>query len=173
VLNRRTGEILWQTSITNLASSLKKLVTRIRQRFGEPQCCYEASSCGFVLYRRLEALGVACDVIAPSSIPRRSGDAVKNDRIDAEKLAAYYASGLLTPVDVPDHELEATRSLLRCRQALVEELTRARNRTSQFLLTRGLAFRAGTNWSQKHRHWLASVQRDGLLGEIDQIVLST
>jgi transposase len=126
-----------------------------------------------VLYRRLEVLGLGCDVIAPSSIPRRSGDRAGNDRIDAEKLAAYYASGLLTPVDVPDQELESARALLRCREALVEELTRTKNRTTQFLLTRGLAFREGTNWSQKHRQWLATIQRDRLLCEHDLVVLET
>lgn len=173
VLDSGTGELLWQSEFANLAARLKKFIARVCQRFGAPHCCYEASSCGFVLYRQLEALGVTCDVIAPSSIPRRSGDRVKNDRIDAEKLAAYFAAGLLTSVDVPDPDLEATRALLRCRQALVEELTRTKNRTTQFLLTRGFTFRAGTNWSQKHRQWLTQIQRRESFCALDQSVLST
>jgi len=46
----------------------------------------------------LRELNVGCEVVAPSSIPRRSGDRVKNDRIDARKLATLYAAGLLTAV---------------------------------------------------------------------------
>ena len=35
---------------------------------------YEAGPCGFVLQRHFAALGWHCDVVAPSSIPRASGE---------------------------------------------------------------------------------------------------
>ena len=108
-----------------------------------------------------------CDVIAPSSIPRRSGDRIKTDRCDAEKLATMYAAGLLTAVNIPDSELEATRSLVRCRAALVTDLSRTKHRTIKFLLTRGFAYRDGTNWSRRFWLWLAKVE----LATVDQIVL--
>jgi transposase len=121
------------------------------------------------LFRLLRELGVDCAVIAPSSIPRRSGDRVKNDRIDAHKLATLYAAGLLSGVNVPDKALEATRALLRCRAALVEELARTKKRTTQLLQTRGLVYRGGSNWSQKFWEWLARIR----LEDIDQCVLDT
>jgi transposase len=40
-----------------------------------------------VLYWQLTKLGLACEVIAPSTKP---GDRVKTDRRDAEKLARCY-----------------------------------------------------------------------------------
>ena len=43
---------------------------------------------GFALWRLLSAMGVACDVVAPSLIPVRAGDRVKTDRRDAKKLVA-------------------------------------------------------------------------------------
>ncbi len=46
-------------------SKLRKLMARIRGSFGEPRCCYEASSCGYTLYKTLTDDGVSCAVIAP------------------------------------------------------------------------------------------------------------
>jgi hypothetical protein len=37
----------------------------------------EAGPCGFVIWRHLSTQGLTCEVIAPSSIPKRSGDRVK------------------------------------------------------------------------------------------------
>lgn len=167
IFNSSTGEILSQEQLKNQPVSIGKFIKRTRARFGEPRCCYEASSCGFVLYRQLRDLRVECDVIAPSSIPRRSGDRIKTDRRDAEKLATLYAAGLLTAVDVPDEELEATRSLVRCRAALVTDLTRTKHRAIKFLQTRGFVYRDGTNWSQRFWLWLAKVE----LSDVDQTVL--
>jgi len=48
---------------------------------------YEAGPCGFVLQRHLASLGYRCDVVAPSSIPKRSGDRVKTDRCGAMSMA--------------------------------------------------------------------------------------
>ncbi len=167
IFNSSTGEILSQEQLKNQPVSIGKFIKRIRARFGEPRCCYEASSCGFVLYRQLREFGVECDVIAPSSIPRRSGDRIKTDRRDAEKLATLYAAGLLTAVDVPDQELEATRALVRCRAAMVTEVTRTKHRAIKFLQTRGCVYRDGTNWSQRFWLWLAKVD----LSNVDQTVL--
>ncbi len=129
VFDSAAGEICHEQTFKNESASLRRFIRRVRQRFGEPVCCYEASSCGFVLYRFMHRLGVRCEVIAPSSMPRRARDRIKNDRRDAEKLATLYAAGLLTPVRIPHEEEEAVRSLLRCRSALVDELTRTRHRT--------------------------------------------
>jgi transposase len=68
------------------------------------------------LYRYLTGKGLACDVVAPSLIPRRPGDKVKTDRRDAVALA-------VAPVRRPhggvraDVEDEAIRDLCRARDA--------------------------------------------------------
>ena len=49
--------------------------------------------------------------VAPSLIPRKTGDRVKTDRRDALMLARLHRSGDLTPVKVPVLEQEATRDL--------------------------------------------------------------
>ncbi len=52
-------------------------------------------------------MGASGVVIAPSLIPKRSGDHIKTDRRDAEQLARLFRAGELTPVYVPKCEDEA------------------------------------------------------------------
>ena len=83
--------------IPNRPESIRKLVKRL----GSPEqlrACYEAGPTGYVLYWQLTALGVRCEVVAPTLVPVKAGDRVKTDRRDALKLARSYRAGDLTPV---------------------------------------------------------------------------
>lgn len=62
-----------------------------------------------LLQRQLTGLGVDCQVVAPSLIPRRPGNRVKTDSRDALSLARLLRSGDLTPIFVPEPEQEALR----------------------------------------------------------------
>ncbi len=60
-------------------------VRQLIGKCGDPsrlKVCYEAGPTGFTLARTLESWGVACDVVAPSRIPKQSGDRVKTDKRD-------------------------------------------------------------------------------------------
>ena len=121
-LDKSTGEVLdfrCRPTLKGLVGQLKK----VREYFGggKLELCYEASYVGFSLQRDLNDRGYHCEVVAPSSIPRRGGKAVKTDRIDAMELAQFYANGLLTVVTAPDAEIEQDRDLLRSRQRLVQQ----------------------------------------------------
>ena len=73
-------------------------------RFEHPArvaACYEAGPTGFELHRLVTSLGVGCAVVAPSLIPKGSGDRVKTDKRDARRLAVLHEAGLLTPIRVP------------------------------------------------------------------------
>jgi transposase len=72
-------------------------------------------------------------VVAPSMIPRRSGDRQKNDKRDADGLAVLHRGGLLTAVWVPDAAHEAMRDLIRARLAAVRAVRTARQQLSAFL----------------------------------------
>ena len=48
---------------------------------------YEAGPCGYWLYRYLTKKDYDCWVVAPSLIPKKSGDRVKTNRRDAVQLA--------------------------------------------------------------------------------------
>jgi hypothetical protein len=40
---------------------------------------------------------------------------------------------------------------------MVEDLTQARNRLNHFLLRHSIVWRDGSNWTVKHRRWLAGL----------------
>ena len=84
-----------------------------------------------MLYWQLTALGVRCEVVAPTLVPVKAGDRVKTDRRDAVKLARSYRAGDLTPVWVPDAAHEALRDLVRAREAAKKDQLRARHRLGQ------------------------------------------
>jgi transposase len=148
------GEVRSLGTIPNRPDSIRKLVRKL----GKPETlrvCYEAGPCGYVLYWQLSALGVRCEVIAPTLVPVRSGDRVKTDRRDAAKLARSYRSGDLTAVWVPDGAHEALRDLVRAREAAKKDQLRARHRLGKFLLRRGLRRPEGMSaWGTRHMAWI-------------------
>ena len=114
-------------------------------------------------------IGVHCDVIAPTSIPCRRNERIKTDRRDAEKLARYYAAGLLTPVHVPDAAWIEARGLVRLRIRLVNDKTRWRNRLLLMLRSRGHVYRGGRAWTQKFDLWLNRLE----LGRVNSLTVRT
>jgi transposase len=59
---------------------------------------YEAGPTGYGLYRELCRRGYRCEIVAPSLIPRRTGDRIKNDRRDCLRLAELSRAGELKPI---------------------------------------------------------------------------
>jgi transposase len=114
---------------------------------------YEAGPTGYGLARACLAAGIACTVAAPSKIPRASGDKVKTDRRDAERLARLLRLGELVAVRVPEPYEEAARDLVRVREDARGELMRARHRLSKLLLRHGLVYDAAA-WTLAHDAWL-------------------
>jgi transposase len=141
-------------------AKIGKLFARLSKR-GTVRACYEASGCGYVLQRSLANKGVACEVIAPSLIPQRSGNRRKTDKRDAAKLARLYRAGELTAIRVPDEAEEQVRSLVRCRETLTREILKSRHYVLKLLQARGLVYRAGGNWTQAHWTWLRKLELEG------------
>lgn len=151
------GEVRSLGVIPNQLDSLRKVMKQLgpAERL---RVCYEAGPTGYVVYWQLTALGVRCDVVAPTLVPVKAGDRVKTDRRDAMKLARSYRAGDLTPVWVPDAAHEALRDLVRAREAAKKDQLRARHRLGKFLLRRGRRPPTGTNpWTQAHLAWVKTV----------------
>jgi transposase len=137
--------------------SVRRLVKKLGPA-NRLRVCYEAGPHGYGLYWQLTQLGVHCDVVAPTLVPVKSGDRVKTNRRDAEKLARCYRSGDLTAVWVPDAAHEALRDLVRAREVAKKDQLRARHRLGKFLLRRGLRAAAGVkNWTHKHLLWIRTL----------------
>jgi transposase len=142
----------------NEEGSVRHLIGRFGDR-AALRVCYEAGPCGFGLYRLLASMGVACDVVAPSLIPRRAGDRVKTDRRDAGRLARLHRAGELTVIRVPSPAEEAVRDLVRARAALLDDRKRAQQRVTAMLLRHGRVWR-GTYWTAAHERWVAAQHFD-------------
>jgi len=123
-------------TIPNSAEAVRKLFTRLgpSERL---RVCYEAGQCGFVLYWQLQEMEVNCAVIAPSLIPRRSGERVKTDRLDALRLVRCFRAGELVAILVPSKEQEGLRDLLRALYRAKSDQLRHMHQLSKFLLRQG------------------------------------
>lgn len=139
--------------IPNDPTRLLKKLDRLGPR-SQLHVCYEAGPTGYGLFRQLEKAGVSCVIVAPSMIPKKSGDRVKTDKRDAAKLAHFLRSGDLTNVRVPDESTEALRDLVRARDdaKLVERA--ARHRLSKFLLRHDRKYSGRTAWTGMHLDWI-------------------
>ena len=152
------GEVRSLGTIANRAESIRRLVKKLGP-VPPLRACYEAGPTGYVLYWQLAALGVKCEVIAPTLVPVKAGDRVKTDRRDAEKLARSYRSDDLTAVWVPDESSEALRDLVRAREAAKQDQLRARHRLSKFLLRSGQRPAPGVKaWTQIYMAWIRQIR---------------
>ena len=138
----------------------------VRSADPKARCVYESGVTGFDLQKRLSGLGVDCVVGAVSKMIKPSADRRrKNDRNDAEFLARMLSVGNVVEVWVPDDECEAARDLTRALEDARDDLSRAKQRLSKFLLRHGLAFdertptgRRKDNWTRAHWSWIESIR---------------
>jgi transposase len=86
VAEARGGEVRYLGEIGNTPQALTKLVRQLGKQGERLSFCYEAGPCGYGVYRQLLELKQACMVVAPSLIPRRTGERVKTDRRDSLSL---------------------------------------------------------------------------------------
>lgn len=147
-------------------------VRRLIQKLGKKnlRACYEAGPTGFALYWQLVELGVECEVIAPTLVPKKPGERIKTDRRDALKLARSFRAGDLTAVWVPDQAHEALRDLVRARETAKYDQHRARQRLSKFLLRTAKKAPSGcAAWSAKYVEWIRTLRYEHVAQEATRI----
>jgi transposase len=152
------GEPIYYGEIPNTDEAIKKLIKKVASNGEKASFCYEAGPCGYDVYRQMINLGQKCDVVAPSLIPKKSGDRVKTDRRDAITLTRLYRAGELTPVWVPDKEQEAIRDLTRAREDMKSMEGHAKQRLVAFLLRHGKRFSGKCKWTQAYFRWLEEIK---------------
>jgi transposase len=124
----------WAT-IANDPQAVRRLVGQLAREGCQLKLAYEAGPTGYVLQRQLTQLGVECQVVAPSLIPKStSGQRVKTDSRDAEQLARLLRSGDLIAIWVPDEEHEAFREVVRARFVAKKDVERHRHQLVKLLL---------------------------------------
>jgi transposase len=152
------GDPAYYGEIANNIQAIRKLVKKVTSNGENVAFCYEAGPCGYDVYRQLIDLGQRCDVVAPSLIPKKSGDRVKTDRRDATTVTRLYRAGELTPVWVPDKEQEAIRDLTRAREDMKAMEKHAKQRLGACLLRHGKRYPGKSKWTQAYFLWLEGIK---------------
>jgi transposase len=156
----REGEIRYLGEIDSSPLTIERMIRKLAGRYEKLHFCYEAGPTGYGLYRQVRGLGHDCTVVAPSLIPKKSGERVKTNRRDAVTLARLFRAGELTSVWVPDTVHEAVRDLVRARETASQDLRRKRQQLLSFLLRHGRIFSGRQHWSRAHLRWLAQQKFD-------------
>jgi len=157
-----------QTRIGSDSKLVIKYVRKLQESHPnvEVLCGYEAGPTGYGLYRDLEKAGIGCVVMAPTTLPKASGNHVKNDRLDAMELSKHLAFGTYGAVHVPTSEDEAVKNYTRLRNTQVDALKKAKQNLLAFLLRSGRVFSEGRNyWTKIHYTWL---KRQRFTDPVDQ-----
>jgi transposase len=153
------GDARFYGQIANSPAAVAKLLRELSKGGAKLCFCYEAGCCGFVILRQILELGQACQVIAPSLIPKKAGDRVKTDRRDSLMLARLLRAGELTEIRVPDPDQEALRDLTRMRNFIKLTQRQAKQQLLAFLLRHGVdGFTGKSNWTLAHFRWFETVK---------------
>lgn len=129
---------------------------------------YESGPCGFQLARDIRAMGIDCDVIAVTSIPR-SAEArrLKDDRRDAQSLleAVTAPGSRCRAVHIPSEESEAARDLCRAYYDMVLATKRLKMQFSAMLLRHGFVWNERTprgnlrpTWTRDYIKWAEAIR---------------
>lgn len=168
--NRSKPELYGKWGGSNLAAErgLKKLLGKHGVKKEEVSIVYEAGPTGFTLARHLQKKGYECIVVAPSQVPKKSGEVVKTDRLDAKKLARLHRAGELDAIHIPDAGDEAMRDLCRLRTDASQALRHSKQQLSMYLLRHGIGYDLKRPWTPRH---MATLRRHVMENPILKLVL--
>lgn len=143
-----------------------ELLEWLKELPGPVRCAYESGCTGFWMSRFLEREGIACEVMAVSTIPRSPKDRKhKDDRHDAAVVLREMCNpaGDVSYVWVPDPEVEGARDLARAADAARRAVRSAKQRGSMLLLKHGFVWNERTpagslrkTWTPAWRKWALS-----------------
>ncbi len=142
----------------NIDQGIKKLLKKLHTLSEEAQLkiCYEAGPCGYALLRILNDKKFECEIAAPSLIPIQAGNKIKTDKRDAIKIARLFRANELTFITVPDVEKESLRDLVRCREDIMTDLRKVKQRLNHFLIRHGYHY-SGSNWTVDYFSWIVQL----------------
>lgn len=154
----RDSDVKLYGTIDNDMTSLDKFIRKQISSGAKLRFVYEAGPTGYGIYRHLTGNGLDCSVVAPSMIPKKSGNRIKNDQRDAITLARLHRSGELTAIYVPDPEDEAIRDLGRAREDAKIATRKSKQRLQSFLLRHSIVYSGKTKWTKAHFNWLGDLK---------------
>jgi transposase len=159
VFEQTGDEPIYERKLNNDPALLVKEVKRFGQK-GETEAAYEAGCLGYVIQRAFEKAGILCHVLPANKLAKKRDDRIKTDKRDARLIGRELRSKSIRPISVPNDADEATRDLLRCREDANEDMRRAKQRLSKFLLRHGHSYpeQQGSHWTAKYWTWMDRIQ---------------
>ena len=178
-LDTETGEVA-RTTFHGPANPAEVMEWVRAHTTGKVLYAYESGPTKFHLCRAIRELGGDCGVAAVSTLPRSTRQAQrKTDRGDAQALLMLLSAPArdFSWCYVPTEEEESARDICRIYLNTVNELARAKQRVSSFLLGKGIVWDERTKdgnlrstWTRLYVSWLD--KEAAKLSAADQLSLS-
>lgn len=165
-----TGEILGETKISPDVKLIEKFINNAMkkaQKDADVLVGYEAGCLGYSLYWQLKEKGIACDILAPSTMHRSAKNkVVKNDKRDAQMIAINLANKSYKSVYVPnDHDVEV-KEYIRMMNDFKGESKKVKQHINAFVLRLGYRYEGKSRWIPSHIKWLKELKLDPMYREI-------
>lgn len=166
----KTGEILGETKIGPDIKLIEKFINNAKKKINEDVDVltgYEAGCLGYSLYWQLKEKGIACDILAPTTMQRSvKNKVIKNDRRDAQMIATNLANGSYKAVYVPqDHDVEI-KEYIRMMNDFKDESKKVKQHINAFVLRLGYRYEGKSRWIPAHIKWLRELKLDSMYKEI-------
>lgn len=120
---------------TSMPTKYENLRSYFKNRYPECviQVMYEAGFNGFWLHDKLMADGIECIVTPPNKVTQEKWNVVKNDKIDARRLAKNLENSDYVMCCVPDKERREDRQISRTLDQIQKMITATKSRIRMFL----------------------------------------
>ncbi|MDT2863608.1 MULTISPECIES: IS110 family transposase [Lactococcus] len=119
------------------------------------------------MYHFLVALGLHCDILAPTTMLRSAKNkVVKNDKLDARMIAQNLANGTYKAVHVPDSEDVETKEYIRMVQSAKKSLKRIKQEIKALVLRHNYFYDGKSTWTIAYMKWLKSLNMSDILKEV-------
>lgn len=142
--------------------SAKELFDFLKKNYpdGEYKAVYESGFSGFSTYYALKEVGIECMVIHAADVPTTQYEEVmKDDRVDAAKLAKSLKADLLKGNYILEKQSIDDRSVVRIRKTIQKQLGGYKSRVKHLLHCHGVEYperfaKKQTHWSRPFINWL-------------------
>lgn len=161
--NRDTGEYVAETRCAADVKLVSKFIEQIKKNLGndeiEFKCGYEAGCLGYSVYKQLAALGIECDILAPTTMKLSAKNkVVKNDKMDARNIAENLGNGTYKAVHIPDEEDLAVKEFIRMINEAKSACKKVKQQILAFLLRFGYQYDGKSKWTIAHIKWIRSLK---------------
>ena len=126
------------------------------------KCCYEASCCGYSIWRQFTDVGWQVLVVNAPDVPViNKQQQHKSDKVDCRHLCKQLQAGQLRGIYIPDQKQEQLRSLFRERNNLTKALRKIKCHIKSELMYYGIKVPHpydNNNWSKAMLNWMQTLE---------------